>query len=757
LLTAYPNAGVRSAPPPHGGGLYGGHVMRIRKCVSGSCSNLASTSAAEMALTTDVFRLEASGSDLTCRVYTGWDYGTVKYTLTATDSTLATGPVGWVSTSAYGRGVDNWMGGDLNEAPAVAQGVQADNIYVSVTGAIGATGSISSPYNLWVLLPNFSTWVKDGGTVWLRGGTYSPDPEIHEPDSGKYFDFSRVGLTTTTKVKAYPGETPTLFLPGSTICGSHKSRLMGAVNLTSAYLSLEGVTVDSDTCRVTELVASNPPTKPPGMITSNANFQRLINVTARNGGDCMASNADAAYGNVVYGSIFEKCGWDSPNRVHGSATYNRNANAAYPMTFKSNITRDQHYEAFRFSGGSGALKGLRVSENISLGNPTQTFVGTANTVADMTDWQFSRNFLGSIWWYDQPTVDVSSITNNWLYSATSGINAPGRNQGFNGYAPSTPPSYTVTGNKIRMSAAGGNYTQPAPTTATIAYSDNAYFNADDWSLRAVNYTTYSNWASAVGETGATNSNANPTTNWVLVTPENEYEARRCNVAIANWESASSYSLDLSTCGYLTGEKYDVFDAWDLASGAFLTGTYSGSAISLPLNRTAYDAPSTPTGYGAQCWNTNRCAQCTADLGWQSGAADPVGSCTPGFTGASVYLQTTDNYQWYCNYAGTWTKNTDAALACSSHSTPSYARDSNIHVFVVRRHYDARPSTLQWRGAITDTVQAGYKKADGSYTWGDLPAHSMECSGAICQAQIPQAIGDAYWRINGGAAMKARAE
>jgi hypothetical protein len=65
--------------------------------------------------------------------------------------------------------------------------------------------------------------------------------------------------------------------------------------------------------------------------------------------------------------------------------------------------------------------------------------------------------------------------------------------------------------------------------------------------------------------------------------------------------------------------------------------------------------------------------------------------------------------------------------------------------------------VQWRGLVTDTAQAGYLLIDGTYTWGEETPGAVACTDGLCRVTIPQGKGDLWFRINGGAAMRARAE
>ena len=80
---------------------------------------------------------------------------------------------------------------------------------------------------------------------------------------------------------------------------------------------------------------------------------------------------------------------------------------------------------------------------------------------------------------------------------------------------------------------------------------------------------------------------------VFVRP-NKYEAKRANVIVYNWDSASSVAVNLP--GVLNaGDQYVIQDAQNFYGPAVASGTYAGGSINLPMNSTA---KATPVGFVA---------------------------------------------------------------------------------------------------------------------------------------------------------------
>ena len=75
-------------------------------------------------------------------------------------------------------------------------------------------------------------------------------------------------------------------------------------------------------------------------------------------------------------------------------------------------------------------------------------------------------------------------------------------------------------------------------------------------------------------------------------------------------------------------------------------------------------------------------------------------------------------------------------------------DGKLHAFVARRPLRrAQKTTVHWAGSTSDTVE--YNVA-GSWKL----AFNKVCNGGMCEAEILGYSGNATWRINGGAAMRA---
>lgn len=713
----------------------------IVECTGASCAVLASSSGVTLN-DTDVVRLEVTGSNLTAKIFSGWDHGTVRATINATDSTYSTGSVGWYVPATYGRGVSAWIGGDLADAPTSRPDATRTDYYVATSATATGDGSISAPYRLDILLAR-EAWLADGARVWLRAGTYAPDVQVYDPTGTHGYVMSR-SYTTGVLFAPYPNEAVTISPATGYEC--HKST---ALDVAGSHITIRGFTLNADIsdCRIGQIPGSNPVNKPASLVALDGTFNTLERTTLKNGGDCMDGNDGAAYGNAVIENVFQNCGWDSPDRLHGSATYNRNSDATYPHRVERNLSRDHSYQNYRFTGGSGYLRGIEISENVAFGN-TIPLIGTANSPADMTQWTFFHNWFNGFWGYDRPTPDSSTFTRNTLLAGAS--NMPGRNTGYSGYDPSPLPSYTVTDNRF-YAASGNLLTQYFPTGMTPTYTGNTYHGNQSWSFGGSTYTSFASFASASGETGSFTSGA-PTTNWTWVSENNPYDS--CRVVVKNWESLTEQAVDVSACPLRSGDTYQILDAWNLPAGVVASGTYGGSTITLPLNLTGYDGPDYGAGYATACWR-NSCSTCIADLGIQSGAGAPAGACTPGFAGSSLYVNTSDNAIYYCDTDATWERNTDYDWTCSNHAGLTYARDDSLSVFIIRRTQSFRTATVS-ASCVTGETATLYSGSSPNDMRG-YPAISLTCSGGQFSGSGPAISGRFYQQLCRGGACSAITE
>jgi hypothetical protein len=82
--------------------------------------------------------------------------------------------------------------------------------------------------------------------------------------------------------------------------------------------------------------------------------------------------------------------------------------------------------------------------------------------------------------------------------------------------------------------------------------------------------------------------AAPTGTDVSVIP-NEFETGRAHIAIYNWALNPTVAVDVSSV-LTSGDHFAVYAAEDYLGTPVLTGTYTGTPISIPMTGTTVSAP-----------------------------------------------------------------------------------------------------------------------------------------------------------------------
>ena len=80
----------------------------------------------------------------------------------------------------------------------------------------------------------------------------------------------------------------------------------------------------------------------------------------------------------------------------------------------------------------------------------------------------------------------------------------------------------------------------------------------------------------------------PTGVKIFIRP-NQYEAKRANITIYNWDTRTRLSVDLT--GILApGTGFEIRNAQDFFGAPVLTGTYAGGSVSIPMTGLSVAAP-----------------------------------------------------------------------------------------------------------------------------------------------------------------------
>jgi hypothetical protein len=102
------------------------------------------------------------------------------------------------------------------------------------------------------------------------------------------------------------------------------------------------------------------------------------------------------------------------------------------------------------------------------------------------------------------------------------------------------------------------------------------------------YLRYSEWQAEGFDAGSSYiEGAIPASNDIFVRLVDDYEAKRHNIVIYNWEGSSSVSVALS--GMSAGDPYIIRNVQNWF-GQPLTGIYNGSSVSIPMTDTTVTTP-----------------------------------------------------------------------------------------------------------------------------------------------------------------------
>ena len=411
-----------------------------------------------------------------------------------------------------------------------ALSVSAAEFYVAPDGKPTNTGSMSSPWDLQTAL-NQPAAVKPGDTIWLRNG-------IHRLSSRVTKFTSRLAGTSSAPitVRQYPGERATIdgFLFQSSggwvnywgfeIYNSNPTRYTSQTGPwpTTWQMNYDGATVD--------LCA-------PGIDLRAPNV-KMINLVVHDSIGGGFSVWREAQNSEMYGCISYYNGWQAPDRSHGHGLYAQNAQ---PYT-------------------------KHLKDTIFYGNLALNVQITGNGPDSIVD---NYNLEGNVMF--KSSILATSHQQNLLLGAYSGLGYNDRIVANSVYDTTLNSADTYLGYVGGLSSpvVQNNYfstsVQFASTMNNMTLSGNVFAGG----TAVLDKTKYPN-----------NTYSKPTSNTITVRP-NQYETGRGNIVIYNWQKLSTVNVDVSKVGLNVGDVYELHNAQNFY-GDVITGTYNGSAITIPM-------------------------------------------------------------------------------------------------------------------------------------------------------------------------------
>lgn len=670
----------------------------------------------------DWIEATAVGAKVTCRIIAR-ETGESRHALTWEDAApLDGGSVGLAgsctaaSSCQNGHQIDDWIGGDLAELPAYLPVGGATTRWVAVDGLLAGDGSYGHPWPLEKVLYD----AQPGWTVWIRAGTYRYFEQTGAKAAG--------AADAPIQYRAVPGER--VIFDGAS-SSEASTEFFGA-----SYTHFYGIELTSSARK--SMAQPNTASPQIGNVGGWAFPTRRIGAKFINGfihgtsGGISGDGSDEVYGTAIW-----NVGFDSFDRIHGGGSYSRHHDYAMGGT---KLYADNLF-------GAVVRYGMH-----SWGEENSEFT-----------WRGNAFYNGQqIAWDNAPTTN-SVIENNY-WSPLSGrvslgyryfIPGPAvRNNVFGDVQLKASSVQEFTGNRIVKGALFYPHSSDC-TLGSSTIARNEYYLTTKMPVGAdggcvSSRYTFDQWQALGHDIDGAASASLPTGTWTYVRP-NAYEPGRANVVIYNWDELDLVDVDLSSV-LNAGDGFEISGILDPLT-PILSGIYEGGSVAISMA----PMPNSPWDVGNHAWNkgTGACDASVAEAeGWLSGEGAPAGACTGTATEAGAfYLDTVTARMYYCS-GGVWKAEANGA-ACNRHTAPgSHLTEKRWGAFLVRRTYRAgEHAVLAWSGSPSDTVEAGTMSADGAYRWGHLPVHSVACSDGECTARAVRPVGDAYWRVNGGEAMK----
>ena len=461
-----------------------------------------------------------------------------------------------------------------------AGAIHAADFYAAPTGVSTASGTIGSPWDLPTALSGAAGRIHPGDNVWLRGGTYRP------PNSNG-FDSTLLGtVSAPIVVRNYPGERVTLDGKGCEF----------VIAVDGGYTWFWGLEItDSSTTRSINQGGEISPNA--FGVAVFAPGTRFINNIVHDTGEGFSaynlSNDSVFNGNISYYN-----GWMGTDRNHGHGFYMQNITGTKFLV--DNFAFDNADEGFQIYGsGSANVVGFRLFGNVSANNSSWPYPNFQYNYiiaggAVRRDIQIDQNhsFLtpsanyGFNTFGQYTTGDDMSITNNVFVGGYGGpeVNCQGGPIVFTGNK-----SYVQPGALYQMKME----LCPGQSTTGWTWDNNTYYGKTNF-YNDSSMVDFVSWQLSRGFDKHSTMNPNaPTGKWIYVRP-NQYESKRANIVIYNWDLSGTVAVDLS--GVLAvGDPYVIHDAQNFFGTSVASGTYSGTPVSIPMTGLT-KAP--PTGFAA---------------------------------------------------------------------------------------------------------------------------------------------------------------
>ncbi len=471
----------------------------------------------------------------------------------------------------------------VNVAVAGGTGAAGHQWFVSPSGRGAAAGTESDPLDLATAIAGAAGRIHPGDKIWLRGG-------IYRPPNPNGFNSTIAGTAgSPIVIRNYQGERATVDGKGSEI----------TLAVNGGYVWFWGLEItDSNTTRTTNQTGGvHPNAYGVGVYAPGVRFiNNVVHDTAQGFSAYDASNDSVFYGNLSYYN-----GFVAPDRNHGHGFYMQNVTGT--KLLQDNIVGDNADEGFQIYGsGSANVVGFRVFGNASYNSsswptPHYQYNFLVAGGASRKDIFFNQNYS----FFDPAAgvglVDFGQYTPGQDITVTNSVFVGG----YTGPDVSMQSGPVVfAGNKSYVHSGAVQQARlelgPNQNTSGWTWDTNQYYgknlfftgSTDGNTAHGVNLD-FNEWKSATGfDANSSFSDAPPSGTWIYVRP-NEYESKRANIIIYNWDLSDSVAVDLSSV-LSSGDSYVIQDAQNFYASPVASGTYTGSPVSIPMKNLAKAAP-----------------------------------------------------------------------------------------------------------------------------------------------------------------------
>jgi hypothetical protein len=413
--------------------------------------------------------------------------------------------------------------------------------YASPIGSRAGDGSTARPWDLSTALEGGGGRVQPGDTIWLRGGTYKGS--FRSSVAGK--------AGAPVVVRQFPGE---------------RAIIDGASSRNDTWIARGDYSVFWGF----ELTNSNPlrvaPTTTerirPDIIANYAAHTKYINLIVHDGG--VALYTDANYPDVeIAGCIFYNNGWQEPGQSgHGHALYIKNYTG--PLVARDNVAFNQYnYGIHAYTNAnSGKLINITIEGNVSFNNGSLSKRRATPNILLGGDGYAAGGTIRDNFTYYSPSITEAeaNVIVGWK-TLRNGDVVVERNY-FVGGSPVLRFGFwtaaRVSNDTLIGFGRGPLIERREPAASGQIWRDNVELQTP------------------------------PRTTRVAVRP-NPYEAGRAHVVVYNWGKQPRVTVDVSNV-LAPGDRYEVRNVQDLFGAPVVTGTVTGSSITIPMAGVTPPAP-----------------------------------------------------------------------------------------------------------------------------------------------------------------------